>query len=278
MIALDLASIEKTPVLYRHLELALKSNNKFVKDVNSSGSMEICSLRLVENRTMQYSIGACGLLSKEVDHSSMGLRDGEGRSEKGWYNKEVLQTYDSERRAAPRHLLQTDKVLPTVICGQIPKEYKTASTHCRKLFSESRAPDVLVYQPGSHIPNRLSQLRYDMDSWPILLFTGQHKVTEAKLPAITNKLDNMAKNFPSYMIGSITIVAGSMEDNQRCNLATVGYTYYDPGGWAHLTYRISPKTGALVVLRPDFLIGYATTPDDAGSVRAFLANPILAPN
>ncbi|EED17068.1 hypothetical protein TSTA_021290 [Talaromyces stipitatus ATCC 10500] len=104
----------------------------------------------------------------------------------------------------------------------IPKEYKRASTHGRKLFEEtsqfnlgletqygeniinkrpsidmipagSRASDVLLYQAGSHIPNRPFQLSMNA---------------------------------------------------QRCNLATIGYAYYDSGGRAYLTYRISPETGA----------------------------------
>lgn len=223
---------------------------------------------------------------------------------KGWYNNEVLETYDTERRPTAKHLIELDRAFSTLISGQIPEKYQATHTDANELFSKlfeetadfnvglgiqykenilnkapsagmisagSRAPDALVYPPGSHFPVRLHNLTKYMGRWTIMLFAGQYELTREKLSAPAKELNDLAQILPSGMIRLLTIVAGSMAAVPSI-VPKAGFMYYDQDRSAHVAYSISPKTGAVVVVRPDGILGYATNLDDVGSVATFLTS------
>jgi phenol 2-monooxygenase len=227
---------------------------------------------------------------------------------KGWYEKEVLETYDSERRSTAKHLTEVDKTFSTLISGQIPGKYQATYTDANELFSKlfeetadfnlglgiqyeenilnkapsagmisagSRAPDALVYPPGSHFPVRLFTLGKYMGRWTIMLFAGQYELTQEKLHAAAKGLIDLAQTLPQGVTRLMTIFASSMATVPSI-IPKAGFMYYDQDRSAHLAYSISPKTGALVVLRPDGMLGYATTLDDFGSVAEFLTSFVKA--
>ncbi|EEA21359.1 hypothetical protein EYB25_007374 [Talaromyces marneffei] len=227
---------------------------------------------------------------------------------KGWYGKEVLQTYDSERRSTAEYLIELDKTLSTLISGRIPERYQATHKDANELFSKiveetaqfniglgiqyqeniinkppsagmisagSRAPDALVYPPGSHFPVRLFTLSRYIGKWTIILFAGQYELTRAKLPAAAKELVDLALTLPRGIVRLMTIFANSMAAVPS-TIPKAGFMYYDQDRSAHLAYSISPKNGAVVVLRPDGLLGYATTLGDVGSVSSFLMELIKA--
>jgi phenol 2-monooxygenase len=134
---------------------------------------------------------------------------------KGWYSSDVLQSYDTERRAAAQYLIELDKASSATISGQIPETHKgryiDANELFTKLFDESiqfsiglgvhyeeniinkapttgmvptgwRAPDALVYAPGSRLPTRLFNLKKNHGQWSILIFAGQPAETRERYP------------------------------------------------------------------------------------------------
>ena len=225
---------------------------------------------------------------------------------KGWYNEEVLQTYDTERRPTAEYLIDLDKTFSTLISGRIPEKYQATHTDANELISKifqetadfsiglgiqyeenilnkppttgmilagSRAPDALVYPPGSHFPVRLQTLSKYTGRWTIMLFAGQYELTKQKLPAATKELNDLAQTLPSGMTRHWTIVASSMAAVPSI-VPKAGFIYYDQDRSAHVAYSISPKAGAVVVIRPDGTLGYATTLDDVSSVATYLNSSV----
>lgn len=222
----------------------------------------------------------------------------------GWYNNEVLKTYDTERRPTAEHLIELDKTFSTLISGKIPEKYKATHTDANelltKLFEEtadfniglgiqyeenilnrapsagmisagSRAPDALLYPPGSHFPVRLHTLTKYTGRWTIMLFAGQYELTREKLPAAAKQLNDLAQILPSSVTRLITVVASSMAAVPAI-IPKAGFVYYDHDRSAHMAYSISPKTGAVVVVRPDGMLGYATTLEDTFTVATYLTS------
>jgi phenol 2-monooxygenase len=75
------------------------------------------------------------------------------------------------------------------------------------------------------------------------------------------------------MIRFLTIVGQYVvEGDKYFSIARLGYTCFDSDQSAHVAYSVSPANGAVVVLRPDGLLAYATTLDNVGGVAAFLGN------
>ncbi|KAL3491446.1 pentachlorophenol 4-monooxygenase [Aspergillus germanicus] len=225
---------------------------------------------------------------------------------KGWYTSDVLQTYNTERRAAAQYLIELDKAFSTTISGQIPETHKgryaDANELFTKLFDESiqfsiglgvhyeeniinkapttsmvsagwRAPDALVYAPGSRLSTRLFTLTKNHGQWTILIFAGQPAETREKLSMAVEELRKIAVTLPEGMTRFLTIVGQHVvEGDKYFSIPRLGYTYFDSDQSAHVAYSISPASGAVVVLRPDGLLAYATTLDNVGGVADFLGS------
>jgi phenol 2-monooxygenase len=87
------------------------------------------------------------------------------------------------------------------------------------------------------------------------------------------ELRTIARTLPKGMIRFLTIVGQYVvEGDKYFSIARLGYTCFDSDQSAHVAYSVSPANGAVVVLRPDGLLAYATTLDNVGGVAAFLGN------
>ena len=236
-------------------------------------------------------------------HDAVNLTWKLGGVVKGWYNTDILQTYDNERRPAAQHLIELDKAFSATISGQIPDTHKglyaDANELFTRLFDESiqfniglgihynesainkapstgmvsagwRAPDALVYAPGSRIPVRLFQLTRNTGMWSILIFAGQPTITRETLDLSIKKLAISLDRFPKRMVRCFTLIAHSVtEGDQVFAIPKIGYAYYDSDRSAHAAYTISTNSGGVAILRPDGILGYATTLDDIETVEAF---------
>ncbi|KAL5050245.1 hypothetical protein BDW71DRAFT_203646 [Aspergillus fruticulosus] len=251
-----------------------------------------------------HSSGAAQGMNTGI-HDAVNLAWKLGGTIKGWYAKDVLETYDSERRPAAHRLIELDKAFSAVISGKIPDAYKGRYTDANELFTKLfdetiqfsiglgihygenvinrpsttgmvsagwRAPDALVYPPGSRLPVRLFSLTKNLGQWSIMIFAGQPSETQANLTTTVETLGALATSLPIGMIRFVTVVAQNVAQGDRFfSIPRLGYLCYDQGQSAHTAYTISPGRGAVVVLRPDGILAHATPLEDVRSAVAFLS-------
>ncbi|KAE8417853.1 FAD binding domain-containing protein [Aspergillus pseudocaelatus] len=249
-----------------------------------------------------HSSGAAQGMNTGV-HDAVNLAWKLGGVVKGWYSTDILRTYDNERRPAAQHLIELDKAFSATISGQIPDTHKSlyadANELFTKLFDESiqfniglgihynesiinkapstgmvsagwRAPDALVYAPGSRIPIRLFQLTRNTGMWSVLIFAGQPTLTRETLASSMKKLAVALDKLPKGMARCFTLIAHSVtEGDQVFGIPRVGHTYYDSDRSVHAAYTISTNSGGVAILRPDGILGYATTLEDIETAEAF---------
>ncbi|PYH91258.1 pentachlorophenol 4-monooxygenase [Aspergillus ellipticus CBS 707.79] len=250
-----------------------------------------------------HSSGAAQGMNTGV-HDAVNLSWKLGGMIKGWYTADVLKTYESERRPAAQQLIELDKAFSATISGQIPEDYKGSCMDANELFTryfeqtiqfniglgihydESvinkapstgmisagwRGPDALLYRPGSRLPVRLFELTRNCGQWSILLFAGHPAVSRGKLAPAVEALNELAKAIPSGMARFMTIFAQSVAEGDRLfDYPRIGNAYFDQDRLAHAAYTISTENGAVVILRPDGLLGHATRLEDVDSAATFL--------
>ncbi|KAL4763176.1 pentachlorophenol 4-monooxygenase [Aspergillus foveolatus] len=251
-----------------------------------------------------HSSGAAQGMNTGV-HDAVNLAWKLGGTIKGWYAKGVLETYDSERRPAAHRLIQLDKAFSAVISGQIPGSCKGQYTDTNelftKLFNETiqfsiglgihynenvinlpsttgmisagwRAPDALVYPPGSRLPVRLFNLTKNFGQWYVLILAGQPSETKANLAIAVEALSALVTRLPRDMIRFVTVAAQNMTQGDRFfSIPRLGYLCFDQDQSAHAAYTISPGRGAVVALRPDGILAHATALDEVESAISFLS-------
>jgi phenol 2-monooxygenase len=243
-------------------------------------------------------------------HDAVNLAWKLGGVVKGWYGSEILQTYEDERRPAAQHLIELDKAFSATISGTVPEKYKDSPLNANelltKLFDETmlfniglgisygenaiskapstgmisagrRGPDALIMAPGSRVPVRLYQVTKNTGQWCIIVFAGRPDVTRDNLSRSVPKLEALQSTLPTNMIRFTTLSAGSVDDGDSAfGNPRVGSIYYDQDRSAHERYSIATAKGAVVVLRPDGILGYATSLDDIDGVKDFFTGFVLS--
>ncbi|GLI73921.1 hypothetical protein PoHVEF18_002153 [Penicillium ochrochloron] len=243
-------------------------------------------------------------------HDAVNLAWKLGGVVKGWYGSEILQTYEDERRPAAQHLIELDKAFSATISGTVPEKYKNSPLNANelltKLFDETilfniglgisygenaiskapstgmisagrRGPDALIMAPGSRVPVRLYQVTKNTGQWCIIVFAGRPDITRDNLSRSVPKLEALQSTLPTNMIRFITLSAGSVDDGDSAfGNPRVGSIYYDQDRSAHERYSIATAKGAVVVLRPDGILGYATSLDDIDEVKDFFTGFVLS--
>ncbi|KAH8432779.1 uncharacterized protein LDX57_010406 [Aspergillus melleus] len=249
-----------------------------------------------------HSSGAAQGMNTGV-HDAVNLSWKLGGMIKGWYTPDLLRTYDSERRQTAQKLIELDKAFSATMSGRVPDSHKASYTDANelltKLFDETiqfniglgiyypeniinrapssgmvsagwRAPDALLYAPGSRLPTRLFHRTKNFGQWSIIVFAGQPAVTHNVLAPAVEQLGEIAKIFPTNMTRFLTLVAQSAaEGDMMFNLPKIGNVYYDQDRSAHSAYSISTMNGGVVVLRPDGLLGHAAPLGDLDGVAFF---------
>lgn len=222
---------------------------------------------------------------------------------KGWYKPSVLETYASERHAAAKKLIGIDKDAATVISGEIPTQYqglgRTADEILWKIFGENigfnvglgvtyaknvlnqsplmttlasgvRSPDALVCAPGSKVPLRLHDaLLRDgrRGCWSIVVFAGNTVFTSIKFPALRETLPTFAARHDG-MIRLVTLITGTVGSAwEALDGPPLGKFFFDRDGSCHSEYGVGTKSGALVVIRPDGIISFATGLDKGSDIK-----------
>lgn len=225
---------------------------------------------------------------------------------KGRYKPEVLQTYADERHAAAQKLIGIDMDAASLISGVIPPAYSSSGESAGAILSKllrehmdfsaglgvkygpsvinenprsttlpigTRAPDALVRGPGINVPIRLAEALLQQDRvsgrWSVLVFAGNHIQTADKVAALREPLAAEAKK-RHEAIRFATITVSTVESAWMAfDGPAVGHLYFDMEGSAHAKYGVALDTGAIVVIRPDGLMGFAAGLTEVGEVTKF---------
>ncbi|KAL1645784.1 hypothetical protein SLS58_003668 [Diplodia intermedia] len=229
---------------------------------------------------------------------------------KGWYQPAVLQSYENERRPSAQHLIEIDKAASAAISGVIPPRYKQLAAETspnevlRTILEEtapftvglgvdypksilnhpqqrkvmisqgSRAPDVLLQKPGALVRTRLYDVNKAPGLWTVLVFTGNTAITQPALAQLREALGletSFAKQF-GHMVQLLTVVPGGAASVwSALGGPAFGKMFIDPGFEAHDRYGIPHETGAIIVLRPDAMLGFAADFCDVQDVDTYFS-------
>ncbi|OAP56750.1 hypothetical protein AYL99_08862 [Fonsecaea erecta] len=147
-----------------------------------------------------------------------------------------------------------------------------------------RAPDVLVHGPGAKIPTRLHTVLKNVGVFSVVVFAGDPLRTADGVRRLREYLDgdNVNNSTKTHLdhetIRLVTVIAGNKpQADEALGVARFGDAYYDHDAGAHARYGASVERGAVVVVRPDGIVGFATTLDDAGGadLGAYFARFLL---
>jgi phenol 2-monooxygenase len=229
---------------------------------------------------------------------------------RGYYIDDVLHTYETERRPAAETLLRLDKTFSTLISGKIPKDLANSAIvdpnqllHSTFLASIEfniglgihydpsiinvaptttmitpghRAPDTLLHPPGARIPVHLFQLTKNTGSFWVIVLAGFPTHTSTGIHAFRKYIDDTSASFAHRFhpdtFRLLTIIAGSANQAEEAlGVPAFGNAYYDLDNSTHEKYGISPQAGAVVILRPDGIFGFATTLDRGQEVGDYFS-------
>ncbi|RFU28759.1 hypothetical protein B7463_g7580, partial [Scytalidium lignicola] len=130
--------------------------------------------------------------------------------------------------------------------------------HCL-ILPGMRAPDIQLLKPGTHDPARLQQLTPNLAKFYVVVFAGDSRSTRLRIASFGQYLESktsFTKTIPSGVVEVITI---STQEANSVLIAlghqSFGPCYYDKDRSAHKRYGVDVKIGAVLVLRPDGIVG-----------------------
>lgn len=231
---------------------------------------------------------------------------------KGWYKPEVLSNYSDERRAVAQHLIDNDKIASALISGVKPPQYEGRTEDTVVLLDEfnasqanfttglgisympslvnnvtgsyppicvvpgHRAPDVVLNKPGfSKQRVRLHALTKNNSRFKIVVFAGEMPHTEESLKTLRSAVDEKGTRF-DYVVDYVTVVAGfGPSFDEILPVLKFGAAFWDVDHSAHHQYNIATNLGAIVVLRPDGILGMVAPLFEFGRVVAYFGNLLV---
>ncbi|KAL3461863.1 FAD binding domain-containing protein [Aspergillus heterothallicus] len=209
---------------------------------------------------------------------------------------EVLQTYASERASAVQQLIDYDKDIallmsykwpawykgdphadPHLVLGEIFDKAAAFNTGLGISYSQnvlncmqptdqvcslvpgSRPPDVELRMPGTNQSVRLQTIAPNRAVFSILVFTGNYSASIqdhfAKLQKYLYAAESLSASKAIRMLTIITRTGCS--PYEALGRDPLGDAYFDPTQLAHNRLCINLEEGAIVILRPDGLVGAA---------------------
>lgn len=144
------------------------------------------------------------------------------------------------------------------------------------LRAGSRAPDVLVQRPGPIVPVRLlSLIKNEAVRFTILVFCGDPEHTAAGVKKLRGYLDGdegLTSRYSPALFGFLTIIVKANDNRaaeETIGCPGFGNMLYDADGSAHETYGVEKSQGAVVVLRPDGMMGTAVRLEDGKQIGKY---------
>jgi phenol 2-monooxygenase len=222
---------------------------------------------------------------------------------------EVLQTYASERASAVQKLIDYDKDIallmsykwpawyqgdpqadPHLVLGEIFDKAASFNTGLGISYSEnvlnqkqgdnicsvipgSRPPDVELTVPGTKQSARLQKVTPNQATFRALVFAGSNN----------SKIKNLMKELQRYLdtaleltsckaIRWLTIITGTgCSPYEALGRRPFGDAYFDTRNAAHDSLGINMDDGAVLILRPDGLVG-TTCPIRGGCISQYFSS------
>jgi phenol 2-monooxygenase len=231
----------------------------------------------------------------------------------GLYRPEILDNYSDERRGAAQQLIDNDKIISALITGHKPEKYKDRPEDTDTLFDEAlkeqipfmlglgieyqastlndvqnssppirgipgqRAPDVLVWKHGfSRLPIRLYEVTKYNGKFHVLVFAGEARDNHAALHRLRAQVDQLSSPFEHAIAFRTLIVGKGLAIAEHMGIERqFGDAYWDLDHRAHEHYKIPLDLGALVVLRPDGILGFVAPLDGFDRVAEYLAKIVI---
>ena len=152
------------------------------------------------------------------------------------------------------------------------------STTCvaSKIKAGERAPDVLLQKPGIRVPCRLyTQIKHH-GKFAVVVFCGDRSKTQDLVKTWSAYLGSSESvlKFNGIDIDFFTILfddnyVGAAEEN--LGVPGYGQILYDVDKSAHERYGIAEDKGAVLILRPDGILGIVCALDEGREVSAYFA-------
>ena len=125
-----------------------------------------------------------------------------------------------------------------------------------------RVPDVLVRRPGPKISIRLHQATKNYGKLWIVVFAGWPSCTLSRPQTLREFLDR-PQSFITRLTEAftfITIIAGpGLQADEVRGVERFGDAFYDVDESAQVRYGITTNRGTVLALRPDDILGFATS-------------------
>ena len=226
---------------------------------------------------------------------------------RGLSQRNVLQTYTTERMTAVQRLINYDKDIATLTSGKWPSWYKgdpSADPYIMlgKIFDEaasfntglgisyppnaindksatainiipgSRPPDVDLVTPGTNRKVRFQRLTPNFAKFTVVVFAGKPDYTRTSLLNLEKFLET-SKDLRSHQAIewlTISTVIGC-SPYEAIGMNPFGNAYYDPSNLAHEKFGIQLEDGGVVILRPDGLVGSGGLIDGQW-IRSYFSN------
>lgn len=232
-------------------------------------------------------------------------------SVKGWYQPSVLATYDRERHAAAKKLIDIDRNAAAAISGVIPAQYASLNkspdevlgmimaenigfndglgiSYGRSVLNQppaettlpggARAHDALLNTPGTRIPLRFyDALLQDQARglWNIVIFAGNPAITSERFRIAADLLAKVVQRRPA-MFRAVTIIKGDTGSAWAALGGPAwGQFYLDLEGKTHSEYGVDPSLGAIAIIRPDHILGYAAGLDSVSDIAIYFDGFIM---
>lgn len=143
-----------------------------------------------------------------------------------------------------------------------------------------RGPDVAVSRVGTAERVRLQKALPNTGAFQILIFTGNLAETRTSLSALRGELDGPSSflaTFSKTLFKFTTIIAGEgIGAEEYCGFKPFGRCYFDPCREAHEVYGIDPTRGAMLVLRPDGIVGTVLGLGEARLLKEYFARFLVS--
>ncbi|KAJ6789981.1 hypothetical protein PWT90_02937 [Aphanocladium album] len=226
---------------------------------------------------------------------------------KGWYRPAVLATYAAERRHAAEKLVSIDRLAAQAISGVAPEHLAAAGLTAREAFHSimdanmsftvglgvdylpsvisraatattlvagARSQDALVQAPGPALPMRLHGVthRDNRGRWSVLVFAGRPHETRDAFVSLRGRVIAAESFWARHetKLNLVTIVVGAGSSAWALlDGPAVGNLYFDVQSHAHERYGVYEGLGAIVVVRPDGMVGFAAPLAEVEAVEDF---------